>query len=44
MRTITYNDDDEAAPWSRNYHLLGIRLLPSSGDRDNFFGTPENQN
>jgi hypothetical protein len=35
MRTITYND--EAAAWSKNYHVLGTRLLPSSDDSDNNF-------
>jgi hypothetical protein len=35
MKTITY--DDEAAPWSRNNHLMGTRLLPSSDDIDNNF-------
>jgi hypothetical protein len=33
MRTITYND--EAAPWSRNNHLMGARSLLSSDDSDN---------
>jgi hypothetical protein len=42
MRTITYND--ETAPWSRSYHILGARWLPSSDDsNNNFSGTLEEQ-
>jgi hypothetical protein len=33
MKTVTCND--EAAPWSRNNHLIRTRLLPSSEDSDN---------
>jgi hypothetical protein len=40
MRIIIYND--EAEPWSRSDHLLG--LLPSSDDRNNnFSGTLKEQ-
>jgi hypothetical protein len=35
MKTINYND--EAVSWSRSNHLIKIRLLPSSDDRDNIF-------
>jgi hypothetical protein len=35
MRTIAYND--EATSWSRSNHLMGTRLLPSSGDSNNIF-------
>jgi hypothetical protein len=41
LRAITYND--EAVSWSKNNHLMGNRLLPSSDNRDNiFFGTSGN--
>jgi hypothetical protein len=33
MKIITFND--EAAPWSRNNHLMGIKLLSSSDDSNN---------
>jgi hypothetical protein len=40
MRTMTYNG--EAAPCSRNNHLKGTRLLPSSDDSDDIIsGTPQ---
>jgi hypothetical protein len=35
MKTIIYND--EAAPWSRNSHLMGTKSLPSSDDSNNIF-------
>jgi hypothetical protein len=35
MSSITYKD--EAATWSRNNHVLGIKLLPTSDDSNNNF-------